>query len=93
MKPALVARFQAALSGSYTIERELGRGGMATVFLAHDRSGAEVALKLLNPDLSSTMGAERFRRCPGRRSSTASRVGRASPGWRCASSAATRGRT
>ena len=62
MKPALVARFQAALSGSYTIERELGRGGMATVFLAHDRSGAEVALKLLNPDLSSTMGAERFRR-------------------------------
>jgi hypothetical protein len=62
MKPELVAQFQAALTGRYTIERELGRGGMATVFLAHDRDGAEVALKLLNPDLGSTLGADRFRR-------------------------------
>jgi serine/threonine protein kinase len=62
VKPELVAQFQSALAGSYTIERELGRGGMATVFLAHDRSGAEVALKLLNPDLGSTLGADRFRR-------------------------------
>ena len=35
---------------------------MATVFLAHDRAGAPVALKLLNPDLGSTVGADRFRR-------------------------------
>ena len=62
MKPEIVAQFQSALAGRYTIDRELGRGGMATVFLAHDRDGAEVALKLLNPDLSSTIGADRFRR-------------------------------
>jgi eukaryotic-like serine/threonine-protein kinase len=62
MKAELVTQFQAALAGRYTIERELGRGGMATVFLAHDREGAEVALKLLNPDLGSTIGGDRFRR-------------------------------
>jgi serine/threonine-protein kinase len=62
VKPEIVAQFQTALAGRYTIERELGRGGMATVFLAHDREGAEVALKLLNPDLGSTIGADRFRR-------------------------------
>jgi serine/threonine protein kinase len=62
MKPNLVTQFQAALGGRYTIERELGRGGMATVFLAHDRADTAVALKLLNPDLGSTLGADRFRR-------------------------------
>jgi hypothetical protein len=62
VKPELVAQFQSALAGRYTIERELGRGGMATVFLAHDRDGTEVALKLLNPDLGSSIGADRFRR-------------------------------
>ena len=62
VKAEIVAQFQSALAGRYTIERELGRGGMATVFLAHDRAGAEVALKLLQPDLGSTLGADRFRR-------------------------------
>ncbi|HEU4474407.1 MAG TPA: serine/threonine-protein kinase [Gemmatimonadales bacterium] len=62
MKPNLIAQFQSALGGRYTIERELGRGGMATVFLAHDRADTAVALKLLNPDLGSTLGADRFRR-------------------------------
>jgi serine/threonine-protein kinase len=62
VRAELVTKFQAALAGHYTIERELGRGGMATVFLAHGREGGEVALKLLNPELSSTLGAERFRR-------------------------------
>jgi eukaryotic-like serine/threonine-protein kinase len=62
VKPELVAQFQSALAGRYTIERTLGRGGMATVFLAHSREGAEVALKLLNPELGSNIGADRFRR-------------------------------
>ncbi len=62
MKPDLRPQLQTALAGRYTIERELGRGGMATVFLAHDRAGTPVALKLLNPDLGSTVGADRFRR-------------------------------
>ncbi|HWB41471.1 MAG TPA: serine/threonine-protein kinase [Gemmatimonadales bacterium] len=61
-RPELLRQFQAALAGRYTIERELGHGGMATVFLAKDSEGNPVALKLLNPDLGSTVGAERFRR-------------------------------
>jgi serine/threonine-protein kinase len=62
LKADLVKQFQASLAGAYTIERELGHGGMATVFLAHSRDGTPVALKLLSPDLGSTLGAERFRR-------------------------------
>ncbi len=62
MKPDLGQQLQTALTGRYTIERQLGRGGMATVYLAHDREGTAVALKLLNPDLSSNVGADRFRR-------------------------------
>ena len=51
----------AALAGRYEIERELGHGGMATVYLARDvRHDRHVALKVLRADLSSTLGAERF---------------------------------
>ncbi len=51
----------AALSGRYTVERELGRGGMATVYLARDvRHDRDVALKVLRPDLTAILGRERF---------------------------------
>ena len=50
-----------ALADRYAIERELGAGGMATVFLAHDiRHDRKVALKVLRPELSAILGAERF---------------------------------
>ncbi|HXH63542.1 MAG TPA: protein kinase [Gemmatimonadales bacterium] len=56
-------RLRAALAGHYTIERELGRGGMATVFLAHDlKHDRPVALKVLRPELAQVLGAERFLR-------------------------------
>jgi Tol biopolymer transport system component len=49
------------LAGLYRIERELGSGGMATVYLAHDvRHDRKVALKVLRPELSAILGAERF---------------------------------
>jgi serine/threonine-protein kinase len=51
------------LRGSYALERELGRGGMATVFLAHDlRHDRPVALKVLHPQLAASLGHERFQR-------------------------------
>ncbi len=54
---------QAALGATYTVERELGRGGMATVYLARDvKHGREVALKVLHTDLAASLGPERFRR-------------------------------
>ncbi len=50
-----------ALSGRYTVERELGRGGMATVYLAHDlRHDRPVALKVLRRELTAALGATRF---------------------------------
>ena len=53
--------FSAALSGSYRIERELGAGGMATVYLAVDlRHRRRVAIKVLKPELAAVLGAERF---------------------------------
>ena len=52
-----------ALSGRYQIERELGAGGMATVYLAHDeRHSRKVAVKVLRPELAVTLGPERFLR-------------------------------
>jgi eukaryotic-like serine/threonine-protein kinase len=54
---------EAALAGRYAIERELGRGGMATVFLANDlKHDRPVALKVLHPELAASLGPERFQR-------------------------------
>jgi len=51
----------AALADRYRIERELGAGGMATVYLAHDlRHERKVAIKVLRPELAAVIGAERF---------------------------------
>jgi serine/threonine-protein kinase len=59
----LLNALQAALAGRYRIERELGRGGMATVFLAQDlKHERPVALKVLDPDLAHLLGPERFLR-------------------------------
>jgi eukaryotic-like serine/threonine-protein kinase len=54
-------RLAAALSDRYRIERELGQGGMATVYLAHDlRHERDVAIKVLHRDLGAALGGERF---------------------------------
>ena len=56
-----VTRLNAALEGRYRVERELGEGGMATVYLADDlKHQRKVALKLLKPELAAVVGAERF---------------------------------
>jgi eukaryotic-like serine/threonine-protein kinase len=56
-----VAALNSALAGRYAIEREVGAGGMATVYLARDlRHDRYVALKLLNPELGAVLGVERF---------------------------------
>jgi serine/threonine-protein kinase len=54
-------RLKATLADRYSIERELGRGGMATVYLAHDlKHDRKVAVKVLHPELAAVLGAERF---------------------------------
>ena len=57
------SRLSGALADRYRLERELGHGGMATVYLVHDlKHKRPVALKVLNPELSHVVGTERFRR-------------------------------
>ena len=57
----LAERLASALAGRYEIERELGRGGMAIVFLARDlRHDRRVAIKVLREDIAAAVGAERF---------------------------------
>jgi tetratricopeptide (TPR) repeat protein/tRNA A-37 threonylcarbamoyl transferase component Bud32 len=59
----LRSRVQDSLSGSYTIERELGGGGMSRVFVADEtRLGRKVVVKLLSPELAAAMSASRFER-------------------------------
>ena len=54
-------RFSAEVDGHYRIERELGAGGMATVYLAHDlKHDRDVAIKVLHPELAAALGGERF---------------------------------
>ncbi|MGH7694168.1 MAG: protein kinase domain-containing protein [Gemmatimonadaceae bacterium] len=61
MTVAAFERLSAALSGRYRLEREVGAGGMATVYLAEDvRHHRRVAIKVLKPELTEALGAERF---------------------------------
>jgi serine/threonine-protein kinase len=59
----LLERLKAALADRYTIERELGSGGMATVYLAEDvKHHRKVAVKVLRPELAAALGPDRFHR-------------------------------
>ena len=52
---------RSALAASYAIERPIGQGGMATVYLARDaKHGRKVAIKVMRPDLAASLGTERF---------------------------------
>jgi eukaryotic-like serine/threonine-protein kinase len=54
-------RLADALAGRYRVERELGRGGMATVYLAQDlKHGRRVAIKVMRPEVAESLGADRF---------------------------------
>jgi serine/threonine-protein kinase len=56
-------RLKEAMKQSYSIDRELGRGGMATVYLAQDAKHERlVALKVLHPELAASLGPDRFLR-------------------------------
>jgi len=61
--PDVLDRLKTALADRYTIEKEIGRGGMATVYLAEDlKHHRQVAIKVLDPELARALGAERFLR-------------------------------
>jgi tetratricopeptide (TPR) repeat protein len=61
--PEIPDRLTAALAGRYALKREIGAGGMATVYLAQDlRHERDVAVKVLRPELAATLGPERFHR-------------------------------
>jgi serine/threonine-protein kinase len=63
VKPELRALLQAALADRYTLDRDLGKGGMASVVLARDlKTDTMVALKVLHSELTSTVGGDRFKR-------------------------------
>jgi serine/threonine protein kinase len=56
-------QLRAALEGRYAVERQIGQGGMATVYLARDaRHDRPVAIKVLRPELAASLGADRFLR-------------------------------
>ncbi len=59
--PSSLEDLRAALAGRYEIDREIGQGGMATVYLARDvKHNRQVAVKVLRPELAATLGPERF---------------------------------
>jgi len=61
--PDLLERLKSALADRYAVEREIGRGGMATVFLAEDlKHHRQVAVKVLHPELAASVGTDRFLR-------------------------------
>ncbi len=61
MSATQTERLAIALAGRYRLERELGAGGMATVYLAFDeKHDRKVAIKVLKPELAAVLGAERF---------------------------------
>src|SRR5688500_20405581 len=60
---ATLEQVRQAFVQSYAVEREVGQGGMATVYLARDlKHGRQVALKVLRPELAAAMGGDRFPR-------------------------------
>ena len=63
MSADLLERLKSALAGRYAVESEIGRGGMAVVFLAEDlKHHRKVAIKVLHPELAATLGTDRFLR-------------------------------
>ena len=58
----LLPLVQRALGDKYVIERQIGRGGAARVYLAHDKAGQKLALKVLHPELKVSVMADRFLR-------------------------------
>ena len=58
----MLALVRQAFEGRYNVEREIGRGGNARIFLAHDPEGRPVALKILHPELLVSVAADRFLR-------------------------------